>query len=207
MRLIPPSGRPAAGAGVTRKSREPRAEVRHDDTMLKGELVRLRALEPEDAEKIHGWVNDPEVGRWMNNSHPRSLAQIRKRAEERPVNSYELVVLGIEADGKLIGIVDLRDAEPEVGNAELDIYIGDAEYRGGGGYGTEALRLMCRYGFNSMRLHMITLWVVAENERARHVYRKVGFSEDGRHREVFVAADGRRHDMILMSMLKGELKW
>jgi RimJ/RimL family protein N-acetyltransferase len=176
--------------------------------MLKGDLVRLRALEPEDAEMIHPWLSDPEVGRWMNNGHPRSLAQVRKRAEERPLNRYELVVLGIEtvADGRLIGIVDLRDAEPEVGNAELDIYIGDAEHRGGG-YGTEALRLMCRYGFNSMRLHMITLWVVAENERARHVYRKVGFSEDGRHREAFVAPDGERHDMILMSMLKGELKW
>ncbi|MEA5359660.1 GNAT family protein [Amycolatopsis sp., V23-08] len=176
--------------------------------MLEGELVRLRALEPEESDRIHGWVHDPDVGRWMNHSYPRSLAQLRKRAEERPVNSYELVVLGIEAkaDGQLIGIIDLRDAEPEVGNAELDIYIGEAEYRGGGGYGTEALRLMCRYGFNSMRLHMITLWVVAENERARHVYRKVGFTEDGRHREAFVAMDGKRHDMILMSMLKGELR-
>jgi RimJ/RimL family protein N-acetyltransferase len=174
--------------------------------MLEGELVRLRALEPEDAQKLYEWGNDPEVGRWMETGHPRSLAQFRKRAEERPVNSYELVVLGIEADGKLIGVVDLRDAEPEVGEAYLDIYIGDGEYRDGGGYGTEALRLMCRYGFDHMRLHQITLWVVAENERARHVYRKVGFVEEGRHRESFVGQDGRRHDMILMSMLKGELK-
>ncbi|RSM45534.1 N-acetyltransferase [Amycolatopsis balhimycina DSM 5908] len=174
--------------------------------LLEGELVRLRALEPEDADEIHTWMHDPEVGRWMNNGYPRSRAQIRKRCEERPVNTYELVVLGIETGGKLIGIVDLRDARPEVGNAELDIYIGDAEYRNGGGYGTDALRVMCRYGFDLMRLHMITLWVVAENERARHVYRKVGFSEDGRHREAFVAADGKRHDMILMSMLKGELE-
>ncbi|KDN17933.1 GNAT family N-acetyltransferase [Amycolatopsis rifamycinica] len=174
--------------------------------MLEGELVRLRALEPEDADKIYGWVHDPEVGRWMVNDYPRSRAQIRKRCEERPVNNYELVVLGIEtkAEGELIGIVDLRDADPRVGNAELDIYIGDAEYRGGG-YGTDAMRVMCRYGFDAMRLHMITLWVVAGNERARHVYRKVGFSEDGRHREAFVGEGGRRHDMILMSMLKGEL--
>lgn len=176
--------------------------------LLQGELVRLRALEPEDAEKLYEWVHDPEVGRWMTNGHPRSLAQVRKRAEERPVNTYDSVVLGIEARGqRLIGVVDLRDAEPEIGEAELDIYIGDPEFRNGGGYGTEALRLMCRYGFNNMRLHQITLWVVAENELARHVYRKVGFVEEGRHREAFVAQDGTRHDMILMSMLKGELKW
>lgn len=177
--------------------------------MLLEGLVRLRALEPEDAEKIHAWGTDPEVGRWMESGHPRSLAQVRKRAEERPVNEYKLVVLGIEAKaaGALIGIIDLRDAEPEVGEATLDVYIGDGEYRNGGGYGTEAVRLMCRYGFTSMRLHQITLWVVAENEVARHVYRKVGFVEEGRHRESFVGLDGERHDMILMSMLKGELTW
>ncbi len=176
--------------------------------MLEGDLVRLRALEPEDAEKIHAWRNDPEVGRWMENGYPRSLAQLRKSAAERPVNEYKLVLLGIEAKaaGTLIGIVDLRDAEPEVGEATLDIYIGDGEYRNGGGYGTEAVRLMCRYGFDHMRLHQITLWVVAENEVARHVYRKAGFVEEGRHRECFIGEGGRRHDMILMSMLRGELK-
>ncbi|WP_410666983.1 GNAT family N-acetyltransferase [Amycolatopsis sp. cmx-4-68] len=177
--------------------------------MLEGDLVRLRALEPEDAERLHPWLQDPEVGRWMTNEHPLSLAQVRKRCEDRAPNTYEKVVLGVEAkaERKLIGVIDLRDAEPEVGEAELDVYIGDAEYRAGGGYGTEALRLMCRYGFNNMRLHQITLWVVAENEVARHVYRKIGFVEEGRHRECFVGEDGRRHDMILMSMLQGELKW
>lgn len=177
--------------------------------MLEGELVRLRALEPEDAERLHPWLHDPEVGRWMNNDHPLSLAQVRKRCEERPLNSYEKVVLGIvaKAEDKLIGVIDLRDAEPEIGEAELDVYIGDAEYRTSGGYGTEALRLMCRYGFDTMRLHQITLWVVAENEVARHVYRKIGFVEEGRHRQSFVGENGERHDMILMSMLKGELIW
>ncbi|GHG23506.1 MULTISPECIES: GNAT family N-acetyltransferase [Amycolatopsis] len=176
--------------------------------MIEGELVRLRALEPEDAERLHPWTYDPEVGRWMVNEHPLSLAQVRKRCEERALNTYGKVVLGIEAkaERKLIGVIDLRDAEPELGEATLDVYIGDAEYRGGG-YGTEALRMMCRYGFNAMRLHQITLWVVAENEAARHVYRKIGFVEEGRHRESFIDADGERHDMILMSMLKGELKW
>ena len=177
--------------------------------LLEGELVRLRALEPEDAERIHAFVTDPEVGRWMENEHPLSLAQVRKRCEERAVNASAKVVLGIEAkaERKLIGVIALRDAEPEVGEAYLDIYVGDAEYRQGGGYGAEALRLMCRYGFDNMRLHQITLWVGAENEGARHVYRKVGFVEEGRHRESFVGENGERHDMILMSMLKGELTW
>jgi RimJ/RimL family protein N-acetyltransferase len=48
--------------------------------------------------------------------------------------------------------------------------------------------------------------VVAENERARHVYRKLGFVEDGRHRECVRGQDGKYQDMYLMSLLEGELK-
>ncbi|WP_037354341.1 GNAT family N-acetyltransferase [Amycolatopsis orientalis] len=174
--------------------------------MLTGKLVRLRALEPSDADSLYRWIHDPEVGRYMTSDYPRSLAQLRKRAEDRPVNTYENVVLGIESidAGKLIGVVDLRDARPEVGRAELDIYLGETDHWDSG-YGTEALKLMCRYGFNVMRLHLIALWVVAENERARHVYRKVGFVEDGRHRECHRGPDGRYHDMYLMSLLEPEL--
>ncbi|QRP46204.1 GNAT family N-acetyltransferase [Amycolatopsis sp. FDAARGOS 1241] len=173
--------------------------------MLTGKLVRLRALEPSDAESLYRWIHDPEVGQWMDNAHPRSLDQVRKRCENREVNTYSHVVLGIESvsSGRLIGVIDLRDAQPEVGRAELDIYIGEKDHWNGG-YGTEALRLMCRYGFNVMRLHLIALWVVAENERARHVYRKAGFTEDGRHRECFRGSDGKYHDMYLMSLLEHE---
>ncbi|MEW2501812.1 MULTISPECIES: GNAT family N-acetyltransferase [unclassified Amycolatopsis] len=174
--------------------------------MLSGKLVRLRALEPSDAESLYRWIHDDEVGQFMTGSHPRSLDQVRKRCEERKVNTYEHVVLGIEsvASGALLGVIDLRDAEPEIGRAELDIYIGEKDHWNGG-YGTEAMRLMCRYGFNVMRLHLIALWVVADNERARHVYRKVGFVEDGRHRECFRGSDGKYYDMYLMSLLEPEL--
>jgi RimJ/RimL family protein N-acetyltransferase len=56
---------------------------------------------------------------------------------------------------------------------EVDIYIG--EYIGekdhwGGGYGTDALRTVCRYGFDTMRLHSIELGVVEENARAIRSY-------------------------------------
>jgi RimJ/RimL family protein N-acetyltransferase len=174
--------------------------------MQPGKLVRLRPLEPEDADAIWRWHNDDEVTQWLDANYGESLAQLRKRTEDRERNSYAKAVFGIEtlAEGKLIGVTDLRDATPETGRAELDIWIG-AKDHWNGGYGTDALRTLCAYGFDVMRLHLIALWVVAENERARAAYRKVGFQEDGRHRECFRARDGRYHDMILMSLLEGEL--
>lgn len=173
--------------------------------MLTGKLVRLRPLEPADAEANWRWNNDPGVQQWMINGSPQSLAQLKKRAAERPANSYGKLLLCVEtlADSVPIGIAALDGAEPELGRAELTIYIGEPKYRGGG-FGTDAIRVLCRYGFDEMRLHGISLWVIADNEAARHVYRKLGFVEEGRQRDGFRRA-GKWHDAILMSMLEGEL--
>ena len=96
------------------------------------------------------------------------------------------MLTGIEtlADATPIGVIALTDAEPENGRAELDVYVGEAAYRGQG-YGTDAIRVICRYGFDQMRLHGISLWVVPDNEAAVHVYKKLGFVEEGRERERF----------------------
>ncbi|MFF8958897.1 GNAT family N-acetyltransferase [Streptomyces sp. NPDC014894] len=174
--------------------------------MMRGELVGLRALEPSDAEALWRWNHDPEVMRWMDDGHPQSLARTRASLEERPRNAYGDVLLGIEAteDARLIGLIRLRDAEPETGCADLDVYLGEKEYWGRG-FATDAMRRACRYGFEDMRLHKISLTVVTENHAARRVYEKVGFVEEGRLRSVF-RRDGRWYDQFAMGLLEGELR-
>jgi RimJ/RimL family protein N-acetyltransferase len=174
--------------------------------VLTGDLVRLRALEPSDAEALWRWNSDPEVVRWMDGGYPESLAQVTARCQERPRNSYDNVLLGIvpRTDERPIGIVRLGDTAPETGRAELDLYIGERDCWGRG-YATDATRVICRYGFDTMRLHLIALWVVAENVAARRVYEKVGFVEEGRHRESF-RRDGKWYDMILMGLLERDLR-
>lgn len=173
--------------------------------MPPGELVRLRALEPSDAEAIWRRNSDPEVMRWLDDGYPESLAQVTARFQDRPRDSCANVLFGITtlADDRLVGLVPLRDAEPETGGAELDIYLGERD-AWGHGYATEAMRLACRYGFAKMRLHRITLWAFAENVAPRRVYAKVGFVEEGRSREAF-RRDGKWHDMILMGLREHEL--
>ncbi|USX50984.1 GNAT family N-acetyltransferase [Lentzea sp. HUAS12] len=172
--------------------------------MLTGDLVRLRPVEPEDADSLHRWHNDDEVMRWLQSYFHTSLAGTRKRIGDRQENTYEKVTLCIETlEGKLIGIVALRDADPINARAEVDIYIGEKDHWGGG-YGTDALRTMCRYGFDTMRLHSIQLGVVEANERAIKSYQKVGFQVDGRYRQSFFR-DGEWYDSLLMCVLKDEL--
>ncbi len=119
--------------------------------------------------------------------------------------SYEKACFGIEtlADGRLIGLVMLSDTAHDNGDAEIDIYIGEKDCWGKG-YGTEALRLICRFGFDRMGLRRIHLWVVDANVGAIRCYQKVGFVEEGRARKTF-RSKGVWHDMVLMGLLEDEL--
>ncbi|MEU6725942.1 GNAT family protein [Nonomuraea wenchangensis] len=175
--------------------------------MLTGRRVRLRALEPADSELLWRWYHDPEVGRWMDGTPPISLAQNIEKGQNRPRNTFEQMVLGIEAldDGRLVGYVALGDTDFRHGEAELQsIAIGDRD-RWGAGYATDALRVICRYAFEEMGLHRLTLWVVADNAAAVRAYTKVGFVEEGRKREAF-RARGKRHDFLMMGLLSSELR-
>ncbi|MET9632151.1 GNAT family protein [Lentzea sp. NPDC006480] len=173
--------------------------------MLTGDLVLLRPLEPEDADALYRWHNDENVMRWLQAYFHESLAGLRKRLADRQENSYEKVTLCVETleERKTIGIVALRDADPVNARGEVDIYIGEQEYWGGG-YGTDALRTLCRYGFSTLRLHSIQLTVVEANERAIRSYQKLGFQVDGRLRQAF-HRDGEWHDELLMCVLADEL--
>lgn len=174
--------------------------------MALGELVKLRAMGPQDAEALWRWNHDPEVMRWMDDSYAQPVERVRTWLTDRPRNSYGDLLLGVEAlaDGVLIGLVALRDAEPEKGIATLDVYLGEKAYWGRG-YATDTVRAVCRYGFEDMRLHKVTLTVATENCAARKAYEKVGFVEEGRLRQVF-RRDGRWFDMFTMGLLADELR-
>jgi RimJ/RimL family protein N-acetyltransferase len=51
------------------------------------------------------------------------------------------------------------------------------------GYGTEAVELMVKYGFEMLNMHRIWLRVFERNKRAIRTYEKVGFIHEGQLRE------------------------
>ena len=73
-----------------------------------------------------------------------------------------------------------------------------------GGYGTDAVRTLCRFGFDHVNLHRITLYVNADNAQAISAYEKVGFMHEGRLREA-AFVHGSRVDLLAMGLLPGDL--
>lgn len=171
-----------------------------------GRLVRLRAQEPEDEPLLHQWVNDPEVTDNINTRYPVSHEFERDFLKRKDSVGYHDGGFAVEtlADGRLIGRVSLQQVAPENRSASLGILIGDKSYWDGG-YGTDTMRVVCRFGFEMMNLHRIALEVFARNARAVRVYENVGFRLDGCRRKA-VYRNGEYRDVLFMSLLEGELR-
>ncbi|MEX2236384.1 MAG: GNAT family protein [Dehalococcoidia bacterium] len=175
-------------------------------TPLVGQLVRLRARELDDEPRLHELFNDPELTQYLAIRYPLSHAAEKEYLEGASKSvSYERVDLSIVtlADDLLIGGIDFRNVSPEDRRAALGMAIADQAYWDRG-YGTDALRVMCRFGFEQMNFHRIELDVYDTNPRARHVYEKVGFKHEGTKREGLYKF-GRYIDIHIMGLLEGEL--
>jgi RimJ/RimL family protein N-acetyltransferase len=103
--------------------------------------------------------------------------------------------------GVLVGHVTLYGGSLPARAGTLAVLIGDEHV--GHGYGLDAVRVLTRYGFRELGLNRIELGVVAFNTRARAVYRKAGFVEEGVRRQA-VFHDGVFHDHVIMAVLAQE---
>lgn len=73
---------------------------------------------------------------------------------------------------------------------------------GGKGIGTRFTRMVCDHVFADPGIFRIALDVLPGNVAARRVYGRVGFVEEGLMRQALRYPDGRRADLILMSLLR-----
>ena len=174
--------------------------------LLCGERVYLRPLHEDDLPMLEQWWNNPAVGvlqhravRPQPSGPAGELLRIWSRNADSTAVGFSVVSRHVE---QLLGHVALYGAEVASRSATLGIILGPQHT--GQGHGSDATRVLLRYGFTEMGLHRIGLDVFAYNSRARATYRRLGFTEEGRRREV-VFHDGRFHDVVQMSILKQ--KW
>jgi RimJ/RimL family protein N-acetyltransferase len=113
-------------------------------------------------------------------------------------NQYNFSIF---AENNLIGHCGLYYINWINRSAEFGIYIGNNNYRNGG-YGSDALRTLIKYGFNDLNLNKIWCEVYKNNE-ALHVYKHIGFKHEGTLRDNYYN-EGRYWDSDILSMLKKE---
>ena len=155
--------------------------------IIKGTKVALTPQQRENVPTYWKWICDPEVNSGLTDMG--ACVSIENEYEWYDNNVAKATGSSVnfdvrEVDGmRLVGDCALFDIDHAAGTAELGLIIGEKDCWNRG-YATETVALLARYAFDVQGLSSVILHVYDFNERALAAYRKAGFREVGRRRNV-----------------------
>jgi RimJ/RimL family protein N-acetyltransferase len=170
---------------------------------LRTDRLTLRPPGAADADDAFAAV-DHEVRRWMpwslEYTHDKALRWCTSEAYRDPVHETHFVIVP-HLTGRFAGVIGISRADWETGVAETGYWLGPGGRRHG--YATEAVREVARYVFG-LGFHRLELVAAIGNVASQRVAERAGFTREGVLREAR-AVPGGRSDMVIFSLLKGEL--
>ncbi len=165
-------------------------------TVLRGEGVLLRPLEPADEAELRRILDEPEVARWWDPDPQDGFPW-----DDGPESTRFVIVV----EGAVAGMIQYgEEPEPKYRHASIDLFL-DPALRGRG-LGTEAVRVLARHLVHDRGHHRLTIDPAADNAAAIRAYEKVGFKPVGimRRYERDTRGEGW-HDGLLMDLLAEDL--
>jgi len=174
--------------------------------MIPGETINLRAVERHDVPLIHRWFNDPVVmDGWGWSAPARSMQHVAEQVEEWLARETALdrpeALIAESLAGDSIGLVVVRVDRQEARSVELSLLV-DADHWGQG-FGMDLMQTILEACFAGWGVHRIGVRVEEGNARALALYRRLGFTEEGRLRQA-AFRDCRHADVLLLGQLAAE---
>lgn len=164
---------------------------------MSGDL-KLRPLEREDLKFVHRLNNDAKIMSYWFEEPYEAFVELQELYDKHIHDQSERRFI-LELDGQMVGLVELMEIDYIHRRAEFQIII-DPKFRGHG-YAVSATKLAMKYAFHVLNLHKLYLVVDKVNEKAIHVYEKVGFIREGELIDEFFV-DGTYHDAIRMCIFQ-----
>jgi len=170
--------------------------------MIDGNKVILESVDSEHIEQFRTWRNNPNLRKYFREY--REISDLMQKKWFDKINTDPNQVnfsIKDKKTNKLIGHCGLYYINWINRTAEFGIYVGEESYRNGG-YGSDSLRCLIRYGFNDINLNKI--WCeVYDNNASIDVYKRIGFVFEGTMRENYYN-EGKYWDSHILSLLRSE---
>jgi RimJ/RimL family protein N-acetyltransferase len=164
--------------------------------------VRFREAGPRDAASLLA------LKRGLDRESSFMLLEPDERTEDEQDIAADLaaiaaagnsVLMVAEAGGRIIGYAEARGGRFRRRRATAHVVIGVLAAASGRGVGTGLLRELDRWA-PAHGIHRLELTVMAHNQRASALYRRVGYTVEGRARECLLV-EGRVADELYMAKL------
>ena len=172
-----------------------------------GRGLRLRAVEPEDAQTFHRWNRNSERGRALDFLWPPTSlasveawvdAQSRRRLED---DSFHWVM---ESDaGEPVGSISTHHADRRNGTFGYGVDVAPEHRRRG--HAREAIRLVLGYYFDELRYQKVTVPVHGDNAASIALHEALGFLREGVHRRMMYSG-GRFIDVLWYGITAEEFR-
>jgi len=169
---------------------------------LENDLIRLRALEPEDLDILYQWENDADLWGVGATIAPFSKFALKGYIADSRLDIFQSKQLRLmivwQANNEPIGTIDLYDFDPMNLRAGIGILI-DAAYRGRQ-IGLQVLELIKDYAFNFLSLKQLYAYIPKQNESSLKLFAKAGYSNTACLKEWIKTGEGF-DDVYVMQLI------
>lgn len=173
--------------------------------LLENELLKLRALEPEDLELLYRWENDSELWEVGNTRSPYSRFMLKQYISQSDTNIYEnkqlrLMMVSVQSN-QTVGTVDLFDFDIHNSRIALGLFVDEAFQ--GKGYAKAALKLTEGYVFNFLRINQLYVHIASTNKASISMFEKENFEKTGVLKNWIKSSDGYT-DIVLFQQFRNQ---
>jgi len=165
--------------------------------------ICFRALEPDDIDLLYDWENNTEIWEVSNTFEPFSkyvLAKYIKESQRDIFEAKEVRMIIETLDGTAVGAIDLFDFDPFHLRAGVGILIHDEKDRNLG-YANDALKLLCNYATNYLRLHQLYANIAEDNLASIQLFISNGFELCGTKKDWRNTLDGWKAELMFQKIL------
>jgi diamine N-acetyltransferase len=171
--------------------------------ILESDIVRLRAVEPEDLELLYSWENEEANWKQSNTLVPYSRYILKRYIANSHKSLFETgqlrLMIDVTSREKTVGTIDLFDFDHFHMRAGVGILIADPRDRKKG-YGSAALKCIIRYAFETLNLHQLWCNILEGNEESMNLFLHHGFERSAVKKE-WVRTDGRFLTEYMLQLL------
>lgn len=148
--------------------------------LLETRRLQLRPLVAEDAEAISVLRSDPQVNTYLNRpatlSMEEATAYISKITTGIQQHNWMYWAIAVKTSPGLIGTICLWNFVPENEKTEIGYELSPAHQ--GKGLMQEAVEAVIRFGFEEMKLQLITALVKPGNQKSQQLLERNHFRPD-----------------------------
>lgn len=177
------------------------------DKVLSGEKIYLRQISMNDCtDRYVEWLNDPEVNQYLETKWSnQNIESIRTFVEAQRKNNHSILFAIIYREKDVhIGNIKIGPVHPYYNHADISYFIGEKGYWRNGLI-TEAIRLVCQFGFDQLSLHKIAAGVYDCAVGSWRALENCGFKREGILRDE-VYFKGKYICIYRYGLLRGDCK-